>query len=478
MQLKNRICAAAAVAVMAVMAVFGSMREMTVVEKEESDSQLPDKKETIYFWYSDDALTSYISSAAVSFGEREGVHVIPVLRSDSSFLEAVNQASVENDRQMPDAYVLNNDSLEKAYLAGLAAQVEDTGNICNEEHFPGTALCAVSYQGKTVAYPFYYETSVLVYNQTYLDQWRAQQEEKAAESGENEGEITSEEDSPEEDGPEEDAQEESFPDEGEETPIDAQILPEGIPLTMDGLLYIADTFDVPEGVEGIMKWDVSDIFYNYWFVGKYLVVGGDSGDDDKMININNTQTMECLKVYQALNQFFSIESDTVTYDSCMQDFIDGKLVFTMGGTDVVKRLAEEKAAGNFVYEYGFAVMPHVSSRLESRSLSVTDAVVVNAYSRNRELANRFAAFLTEEYAGELYARTGKVSANIHANRDNGALEIFLQAYSDSVSLPKLMEIGNLWLQLEALFAKVWNGAEVTPLVEELAGQIQTQLIMR
>lgn len=466
MQLKNRLCAVLTVAAMAVLAVFASTRQMTTMEKGESSSLLPDRKETIYFWYSDDALTSYINSAAVSFGEREGVHVIPVLRSESSYLEAVNQASVENDRQMPDAYVLSNDSLEKAYLAGLAGQVEDTDNICNEEHFPRTALCATSYQGKTVAYPFYYETSVLVYNQTYLDLWRTQQEEKASESGEDEGEVT-----PGEDGSEEGEQE-------EEESLENQILPEGIPLTMDGLLYIADTFDVPEGVEGIMKWDVSDIFYNYWFVGKYLVVGGDCGDDDKMIDINNVQTMECLKVYQALNQFFSIESDTVTYDSCMQDFIDGKLVFTMGGTDVVKRLEEEKAAGNFAYEYGFSVMPHVSSGLESRSLSVTDAVAVNAYSQHKELANRFAAFLTDEYAKELYARTGKVSANINANRDNGALEIFLQAYSESVSLPKLMEIGNFWLQLEALFAKVWNGAEVTPLVEELAGQIQTQLIMR
>ncbi len=40
----------------------------------------------------------------------------------------------------------------------------------------------------------------------------------------------------------------------------------------------------------------------------------------------------------------------------------------------------------------------------------------------------------------------------------------------------MMEIGNLWMQLEALFAKVWNGADVTPLVQELANQISIQVL--
>ena len=38
-----------------------------------------------------------------------------------------------------------------------------------------------------------------------------------------------------------------------------------------------------------------------------------------------------------------------------------------------------------------------------------------------------------------------------------------------------MEIGNLWLQLEALFAKVWSGEEVLPLLRELERQISTQI---
>ena len=177
---------------------------------------------------------------------------------------------------------------------------------------------------------------------------------------------------------------------------------------MDDLLNIADTFDAPEGVEGVMKWDVNNIFYNYWIVGNYMIVGGDPGDDRNDININNPETIQCLEVYKALNQFFFIESDTVTYDSVIQDFIDGKTMFTIGTTDVVKRLEDAKADGSLTFNYGIARMPDVSAELQSRSLSVTGAAVINGYSEHKELADRFAAYLSEEYADGLYERSGKM----------------------------------------------------------------------
>ena len=80
-----------------------------------------------------------------------------------------------------------------------------------------------------------------------------------------------------------------------------------------------------------------------------------------------------------------------------------------------------------------------------------------------------------ECADSLYERTGKVSANLKANADNGALQVFKTEYADSVPLPKMMETGNFWMQLEGLFSKVWNGADVTALVQELDEAISSQI---
>lgn len=467
MNFRKRLIATAAVIAMAAAAIYGSTMEMSGAGEDRGRLSWFGRKDTMYLWYADEALTDYLNSAAVSFGEKESVRVIPVLVSDNEYLEAINQASLEGE-QAPDVYLLSSDALEKAYLAGLAGKVRDEQNICNAEHFPEAALSAISYQGKTIAYPLFYDTSALVYNETYLEEWARQQAQKELEGAGLEEEII----------------------EGEEVPastdgtaeIDETLLAEktqeymenGIPATMSDILNIADTFDVPEGVEGVMKWDVSDIFYNYWIVGQYMIVGGDAGDDENDINIFNTATLQCLETYKSLNQFFFIEPDEVSYDSVVQEFIEGKTVFTIGTTDVVKRLEEAKRDGSFAFEYGIAPMPDVSAELKSRSLSVTNVAVVNGYSAHKDLANRFAAYLADEYTEDMYQWTGKVSANLNANTDNGALQMFMTEYAESVTLPKMMETGNFWLQLEVLFAKVWNGADVTTVVRELEEQMALQ----
>lgn len=454
MHLKKRLIAVAAVLAMAAAVFYGSTLEMRTAEEDGRHLSWFDRQDTIYFWYSDESMTNFVNSAAVSFGEREGVHVIPVLTSDSEYLEALNKASVREE-QLPDVYIISHDSLEKAYLSGLAVEINDVEGVCNEEHFPAAALDSVSYHGKQVAYPLSFETSALLYNETYLAQWASQAAQKELLGDGSEDEEPSESS----DGIRVD--EELLAEKTEE------YFQEAIPKTVDDILNIADTFDVPEGVEGIMKWDVSDIFYNYWIVGNYMIVGGDAGDDKSNISIDNPETINCLEVYKALNQFFFIESDTVNYDSVIQDFMDGKTVFTIATTDVVNKLETARQEGTLNFDYGIAMMPDVSGELQSRSMSVTYTVAVNGYSQHKELANKFAAYLVDECADSLYEKTGKVSANLSADTDNGALQIFKMEYAESVPLPKMMETGNYWLLLERLFAKVWDGGDVTALTQEL-----------
>ena len=429
-----------------------------------------DDKETIYFWYSDDSMTDFINSAAVSFGKLYDVRVIPQLASDNEYLEAVNEASLHGEN-IPDAYIISNDSLEKAYLAGLASVIQDEGALCTTEHFPQTALSAVTYHDKTVAYPYYYETSVLLYNKTYLEAWTAEQLALQAE-----GEMT--EEVPAEDAEGADvsqSEEEEFSDSEEKLELTPQQLEAGIPSNIDEILAFADNYDAPENVEAVFKWDVSDIFYNYYFVGNYMIVGGECGDDMANIQIYNSETKKCLEVYQALNQFFYIESDSVTYESVVQDFMDGKIVFTVATTDVLQKLDAAKEEGTFAYEYGVARVPQPSADLKGRSLSVTSCVVVNGYSEHKELANAFAAYLTGEYYGDLYSRTGKVSANLSANADNEYLKVFMEEYKNADSLPKMIETSNFWIQLEILFSKVWEGEDADELLRGLANQIVNQL---
>ena len=430
---------------------YNGWKAMKSSTEEEGTLNLFEQKETIYVWYDDDTMTDYINGAAVLYGDENGVRVIPHLVSESEYLETINQASLK-DEQVPDVFLLSNDSLEKAYLAGLAGEIQDTMEIVNPEYFPQVALDAVTYKGKKVAYPLYYETSILLYNESYLHEWAAQQ---AAREAEELGVV--------------------YDEATMSTRTEAYLL-EAIPDTIDDILAIADTFDAPEAVEGIFKWDVSDIFYNYYFVGNYVSVGGDTGDDKGVLNIYNMEAVQCLDVYKALNQFFYIESDTVSYESVLQDFIDGKVVFTIVTTDAAAKLAQAKENGSFIYEYGAATIPDPSEKLIGRSLSVTNTVAVNGYSQHKELANKFAAYLVGEYAGNLYERANKCPVNYNIIHTDKLLDVFYQEYEHSIALPKIMETSNYWMEMEVAFSKVWNGADTTEVLIEMEKQIQMQIL--
>ncbi|MDE5932588.1 MAG: sugar ABC transporter substrate-binding protein, partial [Lachnospiraceae bacterium] len=266
-----------------------SSRGLTVEPKEEAEEieePLFGRRETLYLWYTDEALTDYLNSVAVAYNDFQNeARVIPVYTSGAEYLETINQASLHSE-EVPDLYIVGNDSLEKAYLAGLASEIRiPEGVLPMSNFFSDTAIHAATYHDKQIGYPFYFETSSFLYNKTYLEDWaRAQIEAEldvaAAEAAEAElaQNGPAEENEAENDGTMM-AEGTSAEDGIDENEV-AERVEEALPKTIDDILAFADVYDAPEQVEAIFKWDVSDIFYNYFFVGNYIDVGGIAGDRD------------------------------------------------------------------------------------------------------------------------------------------------------------------------------------------------------
>lgn len=449
------------------------MAVQPIEEEEPEEDSLFRHRETLYLWYADEGLTDYLNGVAVSYGEyQDEVRVIPVYTPGMEYLETINQASLQGD-EVPDLYIVSNDALEKAYLAGLACEVKlPEGVHSMEELLPGTAVRAVTYHDRQIGYPFYYETSCLLYNRTYLEDWAkaqitaerdqalAEDAQEQADSGEVEEEI------------QEAHEEEEVSAEEIEAKID-----EAIPETIDEILSFADVYDAPEQVEAVFKWDVSDIFYNYFIVGNYIDVGGVNGDDADSIEIYNENAIKVLRVYQNLNQFFSIDTKEISYDGVLQDFLDGKIVYTVATTDALSKLEKASEEGEFSYEYGVTRVPDVSSELGSASLSVTQCVSVNGYSTKKEMANDFAVYLTQYNTEELYARTGKLPVYCDGGTyDDPNAAAFLEEYTRSVPMPKMIETSNFWVQLEIAFARIWEGADANNELRSLSEQIMGQVL--
>lgn len=465
MKIWKRILAVGLVLVMAGGIALAAYEKQQQSEREFA-GVIPDNalihKDTIYLWYTDQSLEDYLSSAALAFSEENGVRVIPVLTSGVEYLEAVNEASLHG-RSVPDLYVISNDALEKAALSGLAVEIDPPDDWVNDVNFPQTALDAVTYQDQLVAYPFYYETSALLYNKSYLAQMAdAIMKEEAA--GEAEGDT-----------------EES----GEETTsamlsgmIPAEVearIPELIPATIEDILAFADSYNAPEQVEAVFKWDVSDIFYNYFFAGNYLNVGGPCGDRIEEISLYNLEAIQGLKAYQDLNQFFSIDPVEVDYDTVLQEFLDGKLVFTVATTDAISKLEEARSTGAFLYEYGVTTLPDINDTLKTRGFSVTSAVAVNGYSEHKELANAFASYVTGEYVEKLFASSGHAAARLGVPYPGTSMEGFNQEYARSMPMPKLMSMSNFWIEMEIAYTDVWEGEDPSGVLKALSEQMMTQV---
>ena len=423
---------------------------------------------------------------------------------------------------MPDLYVISNDALEKAYLAGLAVPVEPTVNM--EETFIGKGLAAATYKDKLLGYPFYFETSSLLYNKTYLRdlavaQLTQEQEEAAAQemqenvdsasgdttqsssdtgsadatqsssdtgsadatqssvgAGDAQKAAESERSDTASDRSDSQTTEEAVEEESPftEEQIEAKIA-EYLPKTIEDIQTFGDMYDAPEQVESVFKWDVTDIFYNYFFIGNAINMGGENGWDTEQVDIYNLNAIQSMTAYQNLNNFFSIDTSAISYESTLNDFMQGKVVFTVATSDAVAALEQAKQDGTFVYEYGFVTTPSFKEEEPSSSLSVTNCVAINGYSTNQEVANDFARYLTCEYNEILYDRSGKVSAQKDMEYPYDALQVFAREYETSVPIPKMLETGNYWLKLEALFAEIWNGADANEELKTLSEQIKYQI---
>ncbi len=449
--------------------VYVSYQPMPIAEEvEEVLAEEESEVTTLYIWYQDESLTAYLQAAALSFtqayedaladegsaadaetfeaSDLEGqesaaqtggqLRIIPILCEDTLYLESVAEATALGD--VPDLYLTTTQTLEECAYLGILSAVS-----LEEAAYYEKAVEAVTYEDVTVAYPLYYETTVLLYNATYWEMWV---EQCLAET--------------ETDADEEGATSETEAAEGVTLEAEATALP----ATLDEILSLANVFEAPETIETIFAWDIEDVFYQYWFAGAYIHAAN-------TVSIDTPSAVACLETYASLNQFFSVDEETSTYENILQDFIEGKIMFAVVDGDAIPLLEAALAEGSLAYAYGIMELPAITDDLSSQTLSVTTCVAINPATQNEALAEAFAAYLTLDVAQDLYLYTEKFAAAKGVSFTDAsvawAAAVFADAYENSALLPTALSLGDFWLNVELLFTKVWNGADAAQTLAEI-----------
>lgn len=436
-----------AAAIFVVLLVFAQMTQVAwSYHREQVEAAMTGQDaepEKLTLWYTDEKLSPYLVESASEFEEQNHVEITLQLVTAVDYIEHINTASI-SDLGGPDLFITSSELLEKARLAGITVENDSFTDRELEMYFPRQALSAASCGGALMAYPFYFETCCLLYNKNYVDT---------------------------------------------------------APATIDDILAYADSYEGSEEtaqVENIFKWNVADIFSNFFFIANYVNLGGETGDDPSQVQLMADEVTACLQYYQSLNAFFAIDAEEVTTENVIQEFIDGKTVYTIAKTDAIAQIdaaiaaqaaegetsEEEGAEGEASeaegteaegYFYGIAQVPDLTSELATKGLSVTNSVVVNAYSSQRDLAKSFARYLTCDKAGDLYALTGKMPVRLDVEYENPEITVLLEQYENSVEVPKLTDLSNYWIEMEIAFANIWQGSDAQTEAESVAQEMMAQL---
>ncbi len=349
--------------------------------------------ETIYLnmWYYDENYTEYLEQCAGDYeAANSNVEITLTLVPEGEYVDSLVQGTLNNGENI-DLYMIDNDKLEEVKLAGLAEE-NTMSDIYTVYNYADKALAACSYNDHLIAYPLSFTVPFMVYNKAYIT--------------------------------------------------------ENIPTSFEQIKTFADTFEDTTGsIRNIFTCDLNDVFFNYGFLGNALEIGGMNGDDKSKIFDITDELRNAVAEYQSLIAFFSIDINTIDYYSCLRDFENGSIIYTLADAEMLKLINEDIANGESFVEYGVMPFLDLTESLATSPLSITHAVAVNPFCENVEVAESFAKYVTYTNADALYEVAGMVPCR-RMDTENEVVCAIYESYEKSTPKLKLMHSDEFYALLE------------------------------
>lgn len=363
----------------------------------------------LVFWYNDAVEAPYYEAAAAEFHARYGVEIICEYKEDVYYLDAINEAQINGEG--PDVFIASNDQVRKAYLAGLTTSNTLYTDEFWQEHYPEVARNAFTTEDKQIGYPIYLDTCMMIYDTAITEK----------------------------------------------------------PLTFGSITDFAVNFEDETNSKVLFRWDISDPYCDYLYLGTGARIFGENGEDISVFDVNNDSVIQNMTYYQSLREYFSLDVDTSSYEQIKSELTNGTLVYGIVKTDV---LAELSGYGS---TYALCPVPALSDTLSTQDLSTTYGAFVSSYSKHSEYANLFAAFLSYEYAENAFGLTKRVAVCSTIDHEDVNETSVYEQYCQSIPAPKALESGDFWIYMEICFKNIWNGNDVASEMEELQNQMNIRL---
>ena len=368
-------------------------------------------------WYTEKDYEAYLDEAAKRYEEKTGIKVNLVYCTGIDYLENISEANKAGNG--PDLFIESEENLQKIVYLGLADEnYEDS--IVNGENYFEKSIRSITFNQKQYGYPLGFQTSVMAVNMEYTGT---------------------------------------------------------LPTTFDDIKSFADSFN-SEGsesspahanVENILKWDMKQIGLSYGFLGGYLSVGGEYGDDAGALDVNSENAVKAGNYFYSLAQYFYMDIDTISYESILDDFLNGKIVYTIADADIIKKLRESEANVELI------TLPKLTEELDTKEISSTYVLFVNPFGDMKAEAKNFAEFISYDMADEMYDITETFISARKITYEDKYINSFALSYEKSAGMPKLMCLSDYWIKASMVTEKIWNGSNVQETLDSFTEELKQRM---
>lgn len=355
-------------------------------EESESAIAAAAKDPDLIFWYEDETYAPFLEKAVASYFEETGVYVQLVYKEELDYTGEIYNETME-EGAFPDAYLLSGEQLEEVYLYGVAAQNDSAEAY--QDAVAANAVTASSYNDKMIGYPLSYNVCLFVYQNGYF---------------------------------------------------------ETTPESIQAIIDYSDENEPAENVKYLLEWDVNDAFYDFPFISNSVSFVKEEAEVME-VQFDENLYNEDLTFFQEILESFSIDTDTVSEEGVIADFIMGSTVCAIVDSDSMYQLKD--------CDYTVIEIPDLNETLKTSSCALTDMVVVNDFTENEKAAEEFAKYLTLTMADELHAMTGHYSVVLSKQADH-VEETAYSAYENAVLAPSSQDALDFWVTLKETIANYFS----------------------
>ena len=303
-----------------------------------------------------------------------------------------------------DVFVMAHDGVAVSAQAGTILEIDKLSDDIRSA-FVQNAVDAVSYEGKTFAFPLSMKTIVMFYNKDLVDM-----------------------------------------------PVD----------TWAEMKAFAKEFNDPAKNKFACLWQAVEPYHAHGFLGGYgYDLFGPEHNDPNQLGWDTKEAAEGLAFYKTLrDDVYPVASADATWDAMNTMFSSGAAPYVITGP---WSIADFTNAG---VNFGIAPLPKMDNGIRPKTLSTVDTVCVSAFTKYPVASMLLAQFIATDpdCLKLLYETKNELSASIEGQKldfyvNDPFMSSIAVAVNDALPQPYIPEMANVWSPYQKAVIAVWDNLQ-------------------